>query len=150
MNFQSVDEALDFAIKNEEEAATFYTELAGRVTAPNVKEIFLGFAEEEKGHKAKLEAVKNGARLLAARSKVLDLKIGDYMAGAEPHDNMSYADSLVVAMQAEKAAFKLYTDLAASTADATLRELFLGLAQEEAKHKLRFELEYDEEVMREN
>jgi len=28
--------------------------------------------------------------------------------------------------------------------------LFLGLAQEESRHKLRFELEYDEYVLREN
>ena len=34
--------------------------------------------------------------------------------------------------------------------DAGLQETFLGLAQEEAKHKLRFEVEYDEFVLTEN
>jgi rubrerythrin len=53
-------------------------------------------------------------------------------------------------MKQEKAAFRLYTDLAASTDDDAVRDLFLGLAQEEAKHKLRFEVEYDEDFLRHN
>jgi rubrerythrin len=31
-----------------------------------------------------------------------------------------------------------------------IREIFLSLAQEEAKHKLRFEIEYDDYVLKEN
>ena len=53
-------------------------------------------------------------------------------------------------MKQEKAAFKLYSDLARMASTAELRELLLGLAQEEAKHKLRFEIEYDENVLKEN
>jgi hypothetical protein len=30
-----------------------------------------------------------------------------------------------------------------------LRDTFLGLAQEEARHKLRFEVEYDDDVLKE-
>ena len=55
-----------------------------------------------------------------------------------------------MAMKAEKAAFKLYTDLAAATDDDGLKQIFLDLAQEEAKHKLRFELEYDDSILTEN
>ena len=55
-----------------------------------------------------------------------------------------------VAMKKEKAAFRLYTDLAASTDDADLKATLLLLAQEEAKHKLRFELEYDEQILKDN
>jgi rubrerythrin len=53
-------------------------------------------------------------------------------------------------MKAEKAAYKLYNDLASATDDAGLRETLLSLAQEEAKHKLRFELEYDEQILKDN
>jgi rubrerythrin len=56
---------------------------------------------------------------------------------------MGYQEALIVAMKKEKAAFKLYTDLAASTADERIKATFSALAQEEAKHKLRFEIEYD-------
>jgi rubrerythrin len=53
-------------------------------------------------------------------------------------------------MKKEKAAFKLYTDLATSVSDENLRSVFKMLAQEEAKHKLRFEIEYDENILSEN
>jgi rubrerythrin len=50
-------------------------------------------------------------------------------------------------MKAEKAAFVLYTKLAEVTTDAGLQRVFRSLAQEEAKHKLRFEIEYDDNVL---
>lgn len=40
----------------------------------------------------------------------------------------------------QKAAFRLYSDLASRTEHAELKETFLMLAQKEAKHKLRFEI----------
>ena len=52
--------------------------------------------------------------------------------------------------QEEKAAFRFYTDLASATDDPALTATLLGLAQEEAKHKLRFEVQYDDEVLKEN
>jgi rubrerythrin len=53
-------------------------------------------------------------------------------------------------MKAEKAAYTLYNSLAEATDNGELKKLFLMLAQEEAKHKLRFEVEYDEVVLAEN
>ncbi len=148
--WKSVDEVLDFAIKNEEEAYQFYTDLAGKVDRPWMTDIFKNFAKEELGHKKKLEAVKSGQRLIKAKEKVLDLKIGDYLVDVVPTEDMDYQQALVVAMKKEKKAFQMYNDLAASTDDENLKELFMGLAQEEAKHKLRFEIEYDDYVMTEN
>ena len=63
---------------------------------------------------------------------------------------MELQDALIVAMKAEKAAFKLYSDLAEAAGDANTRNLFQSLAQEEARHKLRFEIEYDNYVYKEN
>lgn len=149
-NFGSVDEALDFAIVREEEAAQFYTDLAGKMDRPWMKQVFEGFAKEEQGHKQKLLSVQEGKMLISAEKKVMDLKIGDYLVDVEASVDMDYQQALIVAMKKEKAAFKLYTDLAATTADANLSNLFLSLAQEEAKHKLRFELEYDEHFLKDN
>ena len=85
--------------------------------------------------------------MVRSASKVQDLKIADYVVETEPKPDMDYRDALVLAMQKEKAAFKLYTALAAASEDEALKSLFLSLAQEEAKHKLRFELEYDDNVL---
>jgi len=62
---------------------------------------------------------------------------------------MDYQDVLILAMKKEKASFHLYTDLADEVENQIQKEIFLSLAQEEAKHKLRFEIEYDNEVLME-
>ncbi len=85
-----------------------------------------------------------------AEKKILDLKIGDYLVDAEPSSDIDYQQALILAMKAEKAAFRLYSDPASATDDPGLKETLLGLAQEEAKHKLRFEIEYDDEFLKEN
>ncbi len=150
MKFDSVDAALDFAIKNEQDASDFYTELASKMEKPQMKQAFEGFAAEERGHKAKLEAVKTGSAGMLSKAKVADLKIGDYLVEQQPKASMDYQSALILAMKQEKAAFRLYTDLAASADDEKTRNLFLSLAQEEAKHKLRFEVEYDDDFLRDN
>jgi len=148
--FSSINDILDFAIKEEEGAYAFYTELAGKMEKPWMKEVFLEFAEEEKGHKEKLLNVKEGKEVVSSFEKVMDLKIGDYLIDVEPKKDMDYQHALVLAMKKEKAAFKLYTNLAERTNDNNLKNLFRALAQEEAKHKLRFEIEYDDHVLQWN
>ena len=146
--FNSIDDILDFAIKEEEQAYDFYSKLASKADNPGTRKLFEGFAGEEMGHKAKLIEIQKGKQVFGAREKVLDLKIGDYLVDVSPTPNMGYKDALVVAMKKEKAAFRMYTDLA-QRVEEPLRGTFLELAQEEAKHKLRFEIEYDDNVLRE-
>jgi rubrerythrin len=149
-SFTSVDGVLDFAIEREEEAFAFYMNLAGKVERPDMQALFKQFAEEERGHKAKLQGVKQGKKLLPAAKQVLDLKMSDYLVADTATTEMSYQNALILAMKKEKASFKLYTDLAAGAPSDDLKNTFLVLAQEEARHKLRFEVEYDNEIMREN
>jgi rubrerythrin len=125
-------------------------DLAQEMERPAMREVFEGFAREEKGHKAKLEAMKQGKIPAFKSEQVTDLKMADYVVDVEATPNLGYEDALILAMKKEKAAFKLYTHLAQATDDASLQNVFRGLAQEEAKHKLRFEIEYDEYVMSEN
>ena len=148
--FMKSDEILDFAIQNEQNAVDLYEDLASRTTSGAIRAEFKQFADEERGHKAKLMRVKAGKKLLDAEQSVQDLKISDYTVDAKLDDNPDYQSVLLFAMKQEKAAFKLYSDLARMASTAELRELLLGLAQEEAKHKLRFEIEYDENVLKEN
>ena len=80
----------------------------------------------------------------------MDLKIGDYLVEEATGPELDYPGALILAMKKEKSAFKLYSDLADSTEDENLNNTFVALAQEEAKHKLRFEIEYDQNVLTEN
>ncbi|MGD8501109.1 MAG: ferritin family protein, partial [Phycisphaerales bacterium] len=134
--FDSVNDVLNYAIDKEIEANQFYTDLARNMQNPAMREVFETFAREELGHKAKLEAVKQGKEIQAAKD-VTDLRIADYTVDVEPSPDMSYQDALILAMKKEKAAFRLYLDLANEVANESQKATFLSLAQEEAKHKLR-------------
>ena len=149
-DFTSVDSILDFAIDNEQQAVDFYTQLAGNSENQEMKNVFTQFAKEEMGHKARLTKIKNEGTFEMKNQDVLDLKMSDYLVDIEPRPNMTYEEALILAMKREKSAFKLYTKLADKAPTADLRILFQSLAQEESKHKLRFELEYDDYVLREN
>ncbi|MCG6966997.1 MAG: ferritin family protein [Chromatiaceae bacterium] len=146
----TVDEILDFAIEREQQAADFYSNLAERANSAWMKEMLLGFSKEEMRHKGKLKSVKLGDRLLNADQHVQDLKIADYLVDVEPAEDISLQDALIVAMKREKAAYRLYSDMARAIDDPELKTMFLGLAQEEAKHKLYFEVQYDDQIMRDN
>ena len=134
-NFQSVDGVLDFAIKREQEAFDFYTDLAAKVKRPDMQTLFKQFAEEEKGHKAKLQGVKQGKQLLPAEKQVLDLKMSDYLVADEPTEEMTYQKALILAMKKEKVSFKLYTDLAARAPSIDLKNPFSSLARFLIDHK---------------
>jgi rubrerythrin len=142
--FESVDALLNFAIEKEEEANKFYLDLAAKMEREHMKKVFNGFAAEEAKHKEKLTGVKEGKQLMPVEQKVTDLKIGDYLVDVPASPDMEYQDALILAMKKEKASFRLYTDLAATTEDGNLQSLMHGLAQEEAKHKMRLEMEYDD------
>ncbi len=145
-----VNEILEFAIAREEESYQFYTGLAEKMDKEYMKKVFQSFAKEELGHKAKLLGIKEGKEFKPTDKKIMDLKIADYVVDIDPDQELDYQGALIVAMKKEKAAFKLYTDLAQAAADEKLMNTLLGLAQEEAKHKLRFEIEYDNIILTEN
>ena len=148
--FKNVNDILDFAIKAEQDAVDFYTSLANQAKNNEMKLVFEEFAKEEVAHKARLEKIKVEQIFVLAEEKVNDLKISDYLVDVKATPDMSYPDALVLAMKKEKAAFKLYSALAARATDLSLTKIFQSLALEESKHKLRFEIEYDDNVMREN
>ncbi len=151
MDFKNIDEILDYAIIKEQEAADFYTYLSESMNKPYMKKVFQSFANEELGHKKKLQEVKSGKYLLPDEKKIQDLKIAEYLVDVDAKSSeLDYQKALILAMKREKTSFKLYSDLAENAADQNVRLIFSSLAQEEAKHKLRFEIEYDEYVLTEN
>jgi rubrerythrin len=145
-----IDELFDFAISEEEKAADFYASLAEKMKKPAMASVFLEFAEEEKQHKARLLRVKENWITQTPHDKIASLAIADYVVDITPSADMDYQQALQLAMSKEKAAFKMYSEMAYRTTDPDARKVFLLMAQEEAKHKLRFELEYEDVFLQEN
>jgi rubrerythrin len=147
--FASIEDILDFAILNEQDAVDFYTKYAVLVKG-EMKNVFLEFAQEEIKHKARLMKIKEEKMFEFTQEKINSLSLTDYTTKANFSLDLDYQDALLLAMLKEKAAFKLYLNLSQKTDIPFLKEVFLSLAQEESKHKLRFELEYDEYILKEN
>ena len=149
-SFKTTNEILDFAIESEQEAADFYDNLAGDATEKAMRETFERFAREEKGHKARLIKIKNEGVYETTQEAILDMKMADYLVAGPASGKMSYQDALILAMKREKAAFKLYMKLSELAPNDDLKNIFRKLANDEARHKMNFEVEYDTIIYRGN
>ena len=143
-NWKIADDVIKFAIGEEQAACDFYISLSEKTEDKVMRDIFLEFAGEELGHRKKLENVKAGNDFFSADKNASDLKISDYLVDSDTASIEAYQDALLVAANKEKAAFRLYTYLSEMVSDADIKELFRVLAREEALHKLRFEIAYDD------
>jgi len=148
--FKNITEILDFAIGEEQSAVDFYLLMAAQSKNSESKTIFREFAEEEMRHKANLTKIKEDGTLKLSDEKVKDLKITEYLIDVKPSPAMGYQEALILAMKKEKAAFRMYTVLASQATDPAVKALLESLALEESRHKLRFEIEYDDVVFKEN
>ena len=150
MNKETFNDVIKFAIARELEAAQFYKDMANKTKYDSNIVLFLELEKMELGHAKTLENFKNEGWSNPEIPNIPDLKISDYMETPEVNDGMTYQDAIVLAMKREKAAAKLYTDLANEFTDTDTKNLFLRLASEESKHKLQLETLYDAEILTEN
>ena len=139
-------EVIKYAIERELEAADFYKDLQTKVKIQASKEMLKTFEKMELGHADILKNLDLNKIELYKPEKVNNLKISDFMVEPVTHEEMTFQEILVIAMKREEAANKMYLYLADSTDDDRVKNLFLKLATEEAKHKLQLETMYDEEI----
>ena len=138
---------LNFAIEKEIEASDFYKSLSELSKRPNTKQMFEEFAREELKHKELLQSIGEDTPLDIPSQKTIDLKISDYLVDISFKPDIGYQDALIIAMKREEKSVKLYNDLAEKIVDEKAQKLLRFMAEEEAKHKLRLESEYDENVL---
>lgn len=141
----SDQEILEYAISREVEAYYFYLALAGRVDDPRMRQVFEDLAAEELEHKARLELemIKTG-KTMAEKQMPSGRPESDYIVSdSDSPLDIDYTDMLLLGMEKEEAAFRTYVNLIPNVNNDESREVLLALAQEEVRHKLRFETEYD-------
>ena len=140
----SDEEILEFAISKEVESYNFFLALARRVDTDEIREVFEELAQEELEHKSRLELelIKTGRTMPQQQEPARSDR--DYIISeSSALLDIDYKDVLLLAMEKEEAAFRIYVNLVAKARDEQMQELLLALAEEEVKHKIRFETEYD-------
>ena len=141
--FESEYDILKFAIDREAKANRFYVALAQRVADPEMQEVFEMLAQDELEHKAKLELEVMKTGKVVASEEMTDRFEADGPTDDATVLHMDYKDALAIGIDKERASFRLYADWMVSAEDDQQREMLLSLAEEEAKHKARLEIEYE-------
>ena len=138
-------EVLEFAIFREVEAYHFYMALAKVVDNPVMRKVLEDFAKEELEHKAKLEleVLKMGQVLPAEKELPAPSRDNYVVSNTDSLIDMDYKDILLLAIEKEDASFRTYVNLALHATDQESKDVLLTIAEEEVKHKYRFEIEYD-------
>ena len=133
---------IDMAIAAEIEAYEFYKEVAATVSDPSLKMLFKEFADEEKGHKAALEGIKEKETQNFSFSVGADYKVSEVVELPKLTINMKPSDAIGLAMKKEEEAIKIYSNFAAATNDPEKRKIFASLAEMEEAHKTKMEFLY--------
>jgi rubrerythrin len=148
MEEKDFKEVITFAIRKEAEAYNLYKTYAQLVKTPGLNKMFEELAQQEQKHREILEGVQKKDVSAYRLKKIPDLKIGDFVDNEEFSPDMDYASALRLAIKREEFAVRLYSLMAERADDPELQKLFSVLAQEESKHKLRLETEYDENILK--
>jgi rubrerythrin len=138
-------EIIELAIARELDAFQLYMHMADHSHDSQMKDVLKGFAREELEHKARLELelMKLGRTVKTSKRPPA---VDDLQEDKEPVENvfdMDYKDLVLFAIKKERASLRLYIDLAALAKDKVQREMFITLAEDEAMHETRFEVEYN-------
>ena len=149
LKFESVEAAIEFAIGKEQEAYDFYTDWSKKLEHEAIQQVFREFAVEELRHRDLLSDVRDGKREIKTTQNVQDLKITDYFTEVKASENLTYQDALQLAIQRERGSIELYGHLAESSEVPELAKIFSSLVEEETKHKMRLEMIYDDNFLKE-
>ena len=148
MQFENLQEVIDFAIEKEIEAAGFYEEVSQLEGMSGAKEMLLEFAEQEKKHQKLLEELKTKGIVEGISDYkfkwIPDIKRSDYVVELEYKKGMTYNELLMLAMKREEKALALYNQLLRQADGKNAKDVFKMLCQEEARHKLILETKYDD------
>jgi rubrerythrin len=149
----SIEEVLETAVQREIEAFNLYSDAAQGTNNGPLRNALLEMAEQERGHRVKLENIAAGnvrwAVRMAKTQAVTDLRLSDHLEGGSLEPNANYHDILLFAAKREKAAFDFYKAMAEIVDDTLIQNIFEMLANEELKHKNRLERMYEDEVYQE-
>jgi len=150
MENKAFEEIILFAIRKEVEASTLYGTYSNLAKSQNVKKMFRDLKDEELKHKKILEGLKKEDLTHYQLKEIPDLKISNYTLEEDYSPDMNYQETLLLAIKREEKSVKLYQDLSKRAAEPELKKMFQVLAQEESKHKLNLETEYDKNILTED
>ncbi len=144
METQSLQSLIEKAVKNEEDARTFYLGLYDLVEDALAKETLKYLAAEELTHKEFLLAYLKGEKKFTALGleTPIDYHVAQYADKPDPKKNMNSSEVYLVAAHREWNSYKFYKGLASTQPAGEVKEMLLAMANQELKHKEKVEYLY--------
>ena len=141
---RSVEDILRLAISKEEASCLFYGDMAEMVEDGDVSKLFEDLAGEERRHKEELEfeIIKRGI-VVPPADEVPFRSEADFEMEGELASDLTAQEALTLAVQKENAAFRMYISLLRVAQDDEAIRTFTILAEEEIRHKIKFESAYN-------
>lgn len=130
-------EILELAIAREEDAYVFFSSIAEQVSDIQIRAVFEDLARDELEHKAKLELEYLKTGKVLPKKKGAEPRILVQFNGSDV--KMTYRDILNLAIDKEESSFRFYVEMIGHAQEQNSKDILIALAQEEVKHKIRFE-----------
>lgn len=146
MKFESLKDALTFAIRKEHDSSELYLMFRDMVKDPGAKVLLEDLANQERGHMNLLEnALKSGRmETIGGKKEIKDLHLSDYMLAENISPDSSAQEVMLFAIKREQESYNLYHMLLGNYEGTELETLFSKLIKEELRHKETLEREYEE------
>jgi rubrerythrin len=140
----SIKKILQFAVSREIEAYRLYCSIAAIAKDPEVKTFITKLAKEELGHKSKLESeIQRIDETVDTEQELDEFEPADYI---DQNIAVEFKDKhiLEIAIGKEDISFKLYSNVLPKVRDKQLKRTLTNLAEDEARHKQRLEMKYNQ------
>ncbi|MGE5678225.1 MAG: ferritin-like domain-containing protein [Pseudomonadota bacterium] len=139
MTLEEFRRIISDAVKSEEAAYGFYSDVARKASDKSISAIFGNFAAEELAHKVLLEGYLSRGTSALKFDTVSDYKVSETVDKPVLSVDMRPAEAIALAMKNEEEAMNMYTEFANLSTDSEQKEAFLGLARMEQGHKAKLE-----------
>lgn len=148
----TVKQALEIAINEEKKAYQLYMETSEKLTNLGSKQMLSELAQQELGHQKTLEKIITAEKyeLLGKNIDQNRLGISEFLDSSELHAHANPQEVLIFAIKEEEKAINFYVEMKADFSGTELEKVFERLAAEERLHKQRLEMEYEDNILKEN
>jgi rubrerythrin len=138
-------ELWDTAIYKEIASQSLYLEAQRETDDPAAKTMLVELAAEELKHADTLRKTKEAGWQPTDwnRRTLTDLRLSDYLSGPDTLEGAGLQEVLIFAMKREQQSVAFYSQMMGTLRMESAKMLCARLAQEELKHKMKLELEYE-------
>jgi rubrerythrin len=149
---ESLKVGIEFAIKQEENAAAIYQHLVNISSNDATKKLFEELRDIEIEHKEKLLKLDHSKiEEVFTTDKQVDLKLTDYLVEPDQSGDLDFQDVLILAAKREQKSYEMYLKFSELVVEGDeLHNFFISMANEELSHKVDIEKMYDERANMEN